>query len=273
VPGSRQSVGEARCEARPGAARRHGEIEGSLGRRLSRHGNSPRRPTAGIEADAGADRGKACAAASFGPAAMACAGLGPQISKTTPCTVALRSAWRSLADAIPRRQFDSSGKSLAIFHHSEIRETQTKVGTSVGAPESHDVSVRRRSSRTLSTAHGCDLADETGRLGEAQCRFGRQAGDARSRPPAIRRSRNPRRGERHIRQSGPSVPLSASMAVAAGGFSHQRAWRISAKHHPPFDLQGWRMRPSLSPGLCSARSCCRITSGASSSRCCNGGPS
>jgi BarA-like signal transduction histidine kinase len=34
---------------------------------------------------------------------MACAALVPKISKTTPCKV----AWRSLACAIPRRQFDT----------------------------------------------------------------------------------------------------------------------------------------------------------------------
>jgi hypothetical protein len=37
----------------------------------------------------------------------------PKISKTTPCKVAQ-------APAAPERQLDTSGKSVALFHYSEI---------------------------------------------------------------------------------------------------------------------------------------------------------
>jgi hypothetical protein len=59
---------------------------------------------------------------------MAYAALVPKISKTTPCKV----AWRSLACAIPRRQFDTSGKSPAIFHHRAICKTQTNLAAGLG---------------------------------------------------------------------------------------------------------------------------------------------
>jgi hypothetical protein len=55
------------------------------------------------------------AGASYGSAGQPQArrGCRTKISKTTPCKV----AWQSLAYAIPRRHFDTSGKSPVLFHH------------------------------------------------------------------------------------------------------------------------------------------------------------
>jgi len=45
--------------------------------------------------------------------------LAPKISKTTPCKVACQSP----ACAIPRKDFDTSGKSPAMFHHRATGQT------------------------------------------------------------------------------------------------------------------------------------------------------
>ena len=58
--------------------------------------------------------------------------LGLKNSKTTPCTVARKGTWPSLACAIPQRQLDSSGKSGAIFHYSEIVRTRTHLAPASG---------------------------------------------------------------------------------------------------------------------------------------------
>jgi len=61
---------------------------------------------------------------------MACAALGPKISKTTPCTVARKVILRSLDDAISQKHFDRSGKSRALFGNPEIHKRDVSVGAS-----------------------------------------------------------------------------------------------------------------------------------------------
>jgi len=44
----------------------------------------------------------------------------------------MQSSWRSLAYAIPRKHFDTSGKSPAIFHHRAISRLEDGVGAGSG---------------------------------------------------------------------------------------------------------------------------------------------
>src|SRR6266568_62844 len=74
--------------------------------------------------------------------------LVPKISKTTPCKV----AWRPLACGVPRKHFDTSGKSPAIFHHRAILKTQTTSAPSSGR-RNHAVSPSVTASARLT--HHC----------------------------------------------------------------------------------------------------------------------
>ena len=63
-----------------------------------------------------------------GKPATATTALGPKISKTTPCTVARKAHWRSLACAIPPRHLTRSGKSRVLFDNSEIGKNADELG-------------------------------------------------------------------------------------------------------------------------------------------------
>ena len=57
-------------------------------------------------------------------------------------TTGLTRSWRSLASTIPRKHFDSSGKSPAIFHHCAIRKTHTNLASASGCRASSRGGVR-----------------------------------------------------------------------------------------------------------------------------------
>jgi len=80
---------------------------------------------------------------------MATPALVPKISKTTPCKV----EWRSPACAIPRRQFDSSGKSPVKFHHRAICKTQTNLASGATDHTPSPAATLPLVLQPLSTAH------------------------------------------------------------------------------------------------------------------------
>ena len=84
-----------------------------------------------------------------GKPATATTALGPKISKTTPCTVARKAHWRSLACAIPPRHLTRRANHVYYSIIQKSVRTQTSLGSSVGATE-HTIlpPQHRRSFRT-----------------------------------------------------------------------------------------------------------------------------